>query len=898
MVDLEALRPLLAEQWTLLTPNRRLAHRIRQAVLDELPVGVTAATPPVYALADWLERLWRHWLAETDMPELVLSAAQEQRLWQQIILEQGAGMSWLRPGAAAQQAALAYRQMILWQADLDSTSVRAELAANPDSAALLNWCDTFRERIREAGWLSAADRDQRMVELVAQGRLALNESVATLAFDDIAPLYQQLLRSASAWQPMSLAGPVASAAVIAAENADDEIRQACRWLREQLQQHDTHQDRRPVALVVPDLAQRRARIERLLAEEWDPGSLAAERRRSPWINISAGMPLAETPLVAAGLRLLALWRGELSRAEALALAQCPLAGRQFGDAADVAWIEALCNLGIDPISDEALRACADRVASRCEEWPVARALQQVAELGRRWQVRRQPASPAQWRARFTVLLQSWGWPARTLDSIEYQQFQHWQDALTEFAALDVVSASMSLHEALSALQQVLQGKIFQPEVEEGGLHVVGLLETAGLQFSAAWICGMGARQWPAAAAAHPLLPRALQRRLRMPHSDAARELAFSEQISRSLLGLAPVLRISYAREQDGVEQDVSALFEHLEILPSATASPGLLQQWIDHSSVTLESLMPGLAPSLTEEEQPRGGSRLLQSQSQCPFRAFAEHRLGALPLGNPSLGPTGLERGRLLHRALELLWRGMHNSEALARFRPDQRRARVVEVVSQAVDDWLLERGWQQRQRLRQLEQARLEALLEEWLETVELRRPFFTVVALEQSRTARFGPLTLQLRADRIDQLEDGRYLILDYKGSRTRTEDWLGDRPDDPQLPLYAMLAELEQPDSVAGIAFAELHAESCQLRGLGACVPLARLEAEQWSTQKRTWRRVLEYLAEDFIAGHAEVNPSQPPGTCRHCELLSACRYHHQSTADIPTPETVDARVRKSQ
>src|ERR1700747_974209 len=50
-------------------------------------------------------------------------------------------------------------------------------------------------------------------------------------------------------------------------------------------------------------------------------------------------------------------------------------------------------------------------------------------------------------------------------------------------------------------------------------------------------------------------------------------------------------------------------------------------------------------------------------------------------------------------------------------------------------------------------------------------------------------GGLKLRLRADRIDLLENGQRLLLDYKSGEVSVKDWEGERPDEPQRPLYAI-------------------------------------------------------------------------------------------------------------
>src|SRR5207248_10431101 len=95
--------------------------------------------------------------------------------------------------------------------------------------------------------------------------------------------------------------------------------------------------------------------------------------------------------------------------------------------------------------------------------------------------------------------------------------------------------------------------------------------------------------------------------------------------------------------------------------------------------------------------------------------------------------------------------------------------------------------------------------LLRPWLE-LELKREEFTVIHTEKrDDAAHIGQLHLKVRMDRIDRGESG-LTIIDYKTGKTRTADWDGDRPDAPQLPLYAVIASEAEP--VAEIAFARIR------------------------------------------------------------------------------------------
>ena len=89
-----------------------------------------------------------------------------------------------------------------------------------------------------------------------------------------------------------------------------------------------------------------------------------------------------------------------------------------------------------------------------------------------------------------------------------------------------------------------------------------------------------------------------------------------------------------------------------------------------------------------------------------------------------------------------------------------------------------------------ELEETRLIDLVTEWLRYESARVPF-TVAETEQKSAAAIAGLSLKLRLDRIDRLNDGSLLVIDYKTGDVSPKSWDLPRPDDVQLPLYAGFA-----------------------------------------------------------------------------------------------------------
>ena len=137
-------------------------------------------------------------------------------------------------------------------------------------------------------------------------------------------------------------------------------------------------------------------------------------------------------------------------------------------------------------------------------------------------------------------------------------------------------------------------------------------------------------------------------------------------------------------------------------------------------------------------------------------------------------------------------------------------------------------------------------------------------------------GGLRLKIRADRVDRLEDGELVILDYKTGECRPSDWDGSRPDAPQLPIYAVTADA----LVAGVFFGRLKTGALGFRGLAdseGIVPDVKAPDDQPPLEETIaeWRTVLDRLGSEFRSGQAIVDPKDPRKTCGNCALPPLCR-----------------------
>ena len=168
------------------------------------------------------------------------------------------------------------------------------------------------------------------------------------------------------------------------------------------------------------------------------------------------------------------------------------------------------------------------------------------------------------------------------------------------------------------------------------------------------------------------------------------------------------------------------------------------------------------------------------------------------------MGLDAGESGSLLHRVLQYFWRETKTQDSLRLMSSADRDEILMRAIDSALPSRLqLHDGWDRAYLW--LQKHRLRSMLQQWLEQ-ELRRGPFTVSDVERKELVTVGPLTLEVRVDRVDTVGDGLFFV-DYKtGADVDPKQWSGPRPDDPQLPLYTLLAEA---DELKGVAFAKVRA-----------------------------------------------------------------------------------------
>jgi len=890
----------LAGGVTVVTPNQRLA----QALAREFDAAQAAQGRRAWESADLLPysafvlRCYDDLLYSELAPALpvLLAPAQALALWEDIIRRSDAGDALLAIPETAALAADAWTTAHAWRL-LDSLR---STQLNEDASAFRDWCAQYSLRCERDGHTDAALLPDLVAARVDGDAIRKPKLLAVYGFDIRTQQQQALFDAlqAAGTQVVVCAPQRREAGVLrlACVDARDEIRRAAAWARARLEADPQAR----IGIVVPDLAKQRKALLRAFRTVMAPASMLPGSSDDPLpFNVSLGAALTGYPLVQSACLILELAGREIEFGRASLLIRSPFIAAGESEAAGRALLDLELRRRAElAITLERLLDTLEAAGAGVYAPELVQRLRKLA--GFRKSDLFAARAPSAWAKAITEALKLMGFPdkGRSLDSAEYQTLKKWHEVVAGFALLDRVSGKMGYAEAVGRLRRLAAETLFQPEAPDAPVQILGVLESAGIEFDHLWVMGLTDDAWPIHPRPNPFLPLEAQRKARVPEASIEATLALDAAITRGWLGAAGEVVLSHALAEGERKLLPSPL---LRGLPQAALSLPAYPRHRDliHAAANIESIEDAVGPPLAAGAPPTGagaalsgGTAVITDQSACPFRAFARHRLEAQAPEAPHAGLDAMERGILVHRVLASAWGELKTKTRLDAIGEAELDALLARAADEAVARIKRDRPATLAGRFAEVEKARLARLARAWLEMErEARGDDFSVAAVEDKRTLVIGPLTLRGKLDRVDQLKDGRRIVIDYKSTAEPAGAWLGERPDAPQLPLYLVASE---PDAVA-IAFAQVKAGDMKFAALAmeeALLPVKKALPELgWDEQVADWRRVLARLAAQFAAGEAAVHPKNPQTSCRNCDVQPLCRIHERLGAPLPDQEGDD-------
>jgi exodeoxyribonuclease-5 len=880
-----------------LCASARLAQGIRQWLQQSYQQQGQSQwqAPQVFPLQDWLNQRLEYAIlcGQIDIAQAplgMLSSTQEALLWEQAIqhcLRQHAAIDLFNTNGLASAAMEANRYLIEWNISLDMATVSEE------TRQFLQWRQQFQTLCKQSGTLESVRYQTWQLEQLSQHALPLPANIQLAGFDRINPHVQTLitiLQSAGVQiTTFDNSVPAQQTQRMTFAEAMDEMRAAVHWAQQQL----AADPQAKLALVVPDLDSQREILANLLDDTFHPEALHPAQAELPrCYEFSLGLPLSRWPLVHSALNVLRL------AFQATPLPQSELSALL----ADIYWSQALYEADARAALDAEMRrqlplqvnayTFARFVARKQQdEYPILCPALHADLTSLLTQAKQTPRKqvPSAWVTSFTELLTATHWPGeRGLSSHEHQCQTKFKAVLTQLAALDGWLGPIDAMSALHRLSQLCQAQIFQPQtVRLPNITVMGMLEASAQPLDGVWVMGMNDHVWPPLSRTNALIPAELQRQAGTPNASSEVQMAFASQIHQRLLRSAKQIIFSSARQDGDRLLRMSPL---IQAIPEITATAGaatLAETLAGNSTQDWQWLDDHQAPPILEGEHISGGTGLLRAQALCPAWAFYQYRLKARKLETPHNGLDVMQRGDLIHRVLAAFWSQQStldwqtvNIEAL-KTQLDQIAADVIAVFN-------TEFAQPFSVVFCQLEAERLSKLALTWLWEVERERPqAFAVTSVEQVYKPLIEGIQVKLVIDRVDTLDDGRLVVVDYKtGSMPDFKNWASDKISEPQLPIYA--AFLLQDADIAAVCFGKLRLTDGGFAGVAAeddIVPGIKAfnheknklfdpaQFPDWPSVLAHWHTQITRTAQALKAGEAAVvfESEQDLGYCDVLPLL---------------------------
>ena len=810
----------------------------------------------------------------------LLDPFQERLIWEQVIhehLDHGTA-ALFNVSALASTAAEAHALMINW-AILEMPADGAVFASE-EQTQFGRWRTRFLARCKAEGLIDSASLNAALIAHLHGATDALPEAIAFAGFDHITPLEAKLqaalrargcmLYTLAEARPWSPAGPT----LYAADHLAHECLSVATWAGETLQQKPDAK----IGIIVPDLASYRNPLADALEDVLQP--LLAQAHHATQdrpFNISLGQPLSTLPVVHTALTMLRVLAQPHAVEQTLI---SELLHSPYWSAQTEVDARARLDAGLrESVAPQAplqrYRSYAyylfekqDLVAPHTQAY--LQALQSAAPG-----LSNQSRLPSAWRRAIQSLLGQCGWLADGhLRSTEFQTREAFAKELGKLAQLDQITGKVTFSRALSLLSQLCSERLFQPKTQgTPPIQILGVLEATGLEFDAVWIMGLSDNVWPPAANPNPLLPAEAQRAAGSPNACATVQLDFARRIQQRLLHSAPTVRISYPRQAQAVVLQPSPLISDFG---PAAALPPVLAPWAQQAlthNVPLAAIDDARAPRVSEGAKVSGGTWLLRAQAICPAWGFYQYRLGAKALAEPIEGLDPRKRGTLVHDTLEIFWKSTRDLSTLQGMSDAMRQAAIADATDAALSKFNADQK-QEVLKARQtiLERQRLIRLIDAWLQLEATRKEDFCVLEAEGARDISIEGISAHMRIDRIDQLADGRTIIIDYKtGASIDTKNWARDRITEPQLPIYAAIAEGPHSE-IAGVAFGLVHIAGLGFKGISQddhLLPsVAGIDSDKsrryfdadtfpdWPSLLEHWSQAIHQVAREIREGDAGV------------------------------------------
>ena len=870
----------MANNSLVLTASNQLARWLMLDYDDQQKQKKVWETSQILPLSAWLKQIW----LDTWPEKHLFSKLQSESLWEKIINSNSDStkLSLLHRKAAATEAYQAYRLVL----EYGLPTFKSDYQETLETISFYNWMQIYQNQLLKWNALDNVELIDQVSELIDAERIELPHTITLEGFTIKSPQLQRLLDAMERKgvttkidfpnrldfsDKASLANESTHTSV---QKFDDKIQEAitcARWIRK------LSQPGKRFGIIVPELENYRSLLQREFAAELSPASIFPDNKSELPFNVSQGSPLNQTTPINLIFQILETPACNIPAEIFYSIIRTSIFHSDKSSALKMEQTlrnKRLVTINLYKLEDQ-------------YNFENSSELHKFVDTWKNWVQIKQFDLPSHWSTKIYLLLQEINWPEKNEEKItqkENQVFESWKNCLDQLASLDHIEGKIHRLTAVNKLFSIAQNFLFPEKNRDHLIQVIQLSECPGMKFDHTWLMGCHSEGLPPSPEPNSLIPSKFRKKFNLPRSNAKWELNNSEQHLAAILNSSKDIVFSYPSQEKDNAQEPSPLIKYFPhknsfVLPSARFKDQIC------NATKPEPFEETPTLPLTANEKNRfkqgkktGGASLLKNQSDCPFRAFVRYRLHAQKSEIPDTDFDPLVRGNLIHLILELFWKKTQTREHLEKlYQSNQLELEVEKCVEEATN--VICRSLQDQPEFLKMEKTRNQNLALEWLINFDLTRNDFTVLKPEKSATAKINGLTLNLKIDRVDEISDKKYVLIDYKSGKAKPGDWLKERIIAPQLPLYSTLTS---PSVVAfgkikkgQIEFKGVKDSSIDFSGFKVTNYTKETKVSEWNDLLALWKNKIDLLANEFLSGRAVIEPTLKQETCKNCDLSSLCR-----------------------
>ena len=890
-INFDQIAPLLTHNSLILTPNSRTQKALVAGYMATLNEGDVVRAPDIMSFSQWQQLLWQEMSFLESLPRILGNLELKAWLNEQIVADEHWQLT--NPLGVAEKILDTYRNLCLWDKTLDDLSC----ADTPENQYFVHWISQLEDFCKQNNLIAGFSCLQLLSSKLDYLQHKLPACILLVGFNQLAPTEQKFfdlikasgtsLKRHFPAREKKLNGKIEHIHRVEEKDFEAELSFAAAKALSNSQKYPDQS----IGVVIHQLSSHLTRVHQIFSDYFQPQeSIPWQSLEKTRYNVSAGQPLIDIGMVSLALNILSLRASGLELKTLSLIKNTPFI--DWGENADVIkrFLHQQSLLAFPQYSCRYLLKAIER-----EPEPELLSLleSRILEIDQRANYQRTTSA---WIDHWKHILNLWGWmetyPSGEIESKIQLEFLN---ALKDCSNLGLVYQKLSLKQARDYLMQVMRQKSFQLPSDRTNVHILGVLEAAGLEFDELIMVGFNRENWPQKAKISPFLPVAFQQEHEMPGSSAEREFEYASDLTGSLINSADRIWITQSDLEEASVSSESAFFSRYPLLSqvSLKESDMLYPQMIARTQIEPDYRWWCDESIHLAEGKVSGGAYLLSQYATCPFRAMSSFQFKLKAAQQPHKGIEPKTKGAWLHNAMELLWLKLKTQDQLLSLSGEQLNQIVEEVVNTARQAFELQLSAVTASEIIQIEADKLQLQIFQWLEIEKQREPFSVVTEIE--KTLSLSGLDFKFRVDRIDTNSIGDIEIIDYKTGNTDFKKWLGKRPEEAQMPAYVLACEDESIDSLSyaqiktgkitrsGVWFNREKPEDYRFieqtaEGIKDKTKLIKTKSGLIDNETdlfQQWRINLEHIADKILSGDMPVSPKNESESCRYCEYSEFCR-----------------------